>query len=135
VPDIFDTRHITATPDTMWPFLTTKSGLESWWTIGKTEVAGDPVEHFRFASGPVVTELVTEAIDATRLSSRCIDSNAPGGWTDTIITFDLIDEGQATRLEFAHRGFAQDNDGFRRVTAGWSQYLDQLKTAAEAAQS
>lgn len=138
MPDILHTRHIGAAPDTIWPLLTTVAGLETWWTIGKTQVTGDPIgaAPFRFASGSVMTELVTESIAApSHLTWRCAASNAPGGWIGTLITFDLAAEGRSSRLEFAHRGFVEESEGFRRVTAGWSQYLDQLKTAAESVQS
>lgn len=135
MPDINHTRTIAAPPQTIWPLLATAAGLESWWTIGKTKVAGDPVgpDGFRFESGSVVTELVAETCEpGSKLCWLCTGSNAPGGWIDTRIIFDLSPIAGGAKLDFAHRGFAEDDDGYRRVTAGWSQYLDQLRTVAEA---
>ena len=45
-----------------------------------------------------------------RLGPACLQCgyrNAPGGWVDTTIDFDLERDGEQTIVRFAHRGYAQ----------------------------
>jgi hypothetical protein len=60
-----------------------------------------------------------------------IASTAPGGWDGTTIGFDLRAEADATVLLFAHRGFAQANEGYARVTTGWGYFLVSLQQYLE----
>lgn len=134
MPDIEHQVLIVAPPDWVWPALTTNQGLSRWWSLGETVLAGDAgrLGHFEFRSRAVVTRLKVVALDAqTRLVWRTIESNAPGGWNGTSISFDLTALAGGTRLDFAHRGFAEDNDGYRKVTAGWAHYLNNLKVLVE----
>jgi uncharacterized protein YndB with AHSA1/START domain len=114
--------------------LTTVEGLAGWWSLGETTVEGDPGVRgpFTFRSRAVVTHLGVTALDPpAHLAWRATESNAPGGWDGTTITFDLTPNDKGTRLYFAHRGFAEDNEGYRKVTAGWAHYLQNLKRLIE----
>ncbi len=129
MPDIAHTLEIEAPPQRVWPALTTVDGLSGWWSLGETELEGDPgrLGTFTFRSRAVVTELEVMALDQPRrVEWRAVRSNAPGGWDGTIITFSLTQEDMSTRLSFTHRGFAEDNEGYRKVTAGWAHYLNNL---------
>lgn len=134
MPDICHSLHIEAAPQRIWPMLTTARGLGGWWTLGETELSGDPgrLGRFTFKSRAVVTELEVVALDEPScVAWRAAASNAPGGWDGTTITFTLTPEARGTRLDFAHTGFAEDNDGYRKVTAGWAHYLHNLKRLIE----
>lgn len=134
MPDINHRLEIEANPEEVWTALTTATGITGWWTLGDTTVSGDPgkLAGFRFQSRNVVTDIEVEALDRpTHVAWRTVASNAPGGWAGTKITFDLIGEGKTTRLDFAHRDFAEENEGYRRVVGGWAHYLQNLKQFVE----
>ena len=121
-------------PARVWPALTTHAGVGAWWNIGRTELTGDPgvLGQFRFQSGSVVIVMEVAALDPpAHVAWRPVEANAPGGWIGTAISFDLAAEGAGSRLDFAHRGFAEDHEGYRRVTEGWGVYLRNLKRLVE----
>lgn len=60
-----------------------------------------------------------------------LSSSAPGGWQDTLISFDLRAEGGATVLLFAHRGFKHAGEDYARVTTGWAYFLISLQQYLE----
>ena len=135
MPDIRHVLIIDAPPDRVWAALTTRAGVTQWWNIGHTCVQGDLGQPgaFVFTSGDVVVRIEIAALEPhARVAWRPVEANAPGGWVGTTITFDLTRQGGATRLDFAHCGFAEDNDGYRRVTGGWGVYLQNLKRKVEA---
>jgi uncharacterized protein YndB with AHSA1/START domain len=135
VPDIQHSLTIAAPPERVWPALTTLDGVAGWWSIGHTELEGDPGVlggEFRFQSRAVVIRMRVEALDPLRhVRWRPVEANAPGGWVGTTITFDLTADTAGTRLDFVHQGFAENNEGYRLVTGGWAQYLDNLKRLVE----
>lgn len=134
MPDIEHRLEVSATPDRIWPALTTAEGVGGWWTLGDAILVGDFGEAgvFRFQSRGVAIRLSVAGFDRPRhLAWRPIEANAPGGWIGTMISFDLAPDGDATRLRFAHRGFAADDEGYRRVHAGWAHYLGRLKQFVE----
>lgn len=134
MPDIEHSIEIAAPPDRIWPALTTAKGLAGWWTLGETVLTGEPdrLESFTFQSRAVTTRMQVVALDPPRrVSWAPLESNAPGGWVGTTIDFELTPEGGGVRLDFAHRGFAEDEEGYRKVTAGWAHYLQNLKRFVE----
>lgn len=134
MPDIEHSLTLAAPPARIWPALTTVEGLAGWWSLGETVLEGDPgrLGRFTFKSRAVVTELEVITLEPPRrVMWRTLRSNAPGGWDGTTIAFDLVAEGEGTRLDFAHRGFAEENEGYRKVTAGWAHYLNHLKQRVE----
>ena len=83
---------------------------------------------FRFYAGKGVTSVRLDELEPpVRVGWKTISANAPGGWEGTTITFDLRAEGGDTVLSFAHRGFAQADEGYALVTTGWAYYLVSLQ--------
>jgi hypothetical protein len=73
-----------------------------------------------------------DALDAPhRVGWTTLSANAPGGWDGTTITFELSVDGSDTVLSFAHRGFAEANEGYALVTTGWAYYLVSLQHYVE----
>jgi len=62
---------------------------------------------------------------------KTIASTAPGGWKGTTISFDLREDGEDTVLSFSHRGFAQADENYARVTTGWAYFLISLQQYLE----
>ena len=136
--DIEHQLSIGASAERIWPSLTTAEGLSGWWTLGETRLEGDPgaIGIFIFRSRAGVTHLEVLSLSQPRqITWRPIESNAPGSWRGTAITFDLFIVHGKTRLEFAHRGLADDDEGYRKVQAGWAHYLQNLKRFVETGNS
>jgi uncharacterized protein YndB with AHSA1/START domain len=136
VPDIQHSLNVDVLPERVWPALTTNQGVVAWWNIGHTKLTGNPgvLGEFSFQSRAIVIRMqVIDLAPYAHVEWRPIEANAPGGWLGTTITFDLSREGGGTHLDFAHRGFVEDNDGYRLVTGGWALYLQNMKRLVETA--
>lgn len=133
MPDILHRLTIHASPERIFDALTTAEGIRNWWTRDAdidSRIGG--AGEFRFYDGKGVTRVrIDELEPPLRVGWKTISANAPGGWEGTTITFDLITEGNDTVLSFAHRGFAEANDGYARVTTGWAYYLVSLRQYVE----
>jgi uncharacterized protein YndB with AHSA1/START domain len=133
MPDIMHLLKINAPPERVYAALTTADGIRNWWT---REAALDATTGmFSFYGGRVVTRVSVETLEPPhRVGWRTTASTAPGGWENTTITFDLRAEDGGAVLRFAHRGFAEENDGYARVTTGWAYFLISLKQYLETGQ-
>jgi uncharacterized protein YndB with AHSA1/START domain len=136
MPDIMHLVRIHASPERVYRALTTVDGIRNWWTRDAAldaRVGG--TGEFRFYEGKGVTTVRVDALDPpVRVGWKTISSNAPGGWDGTAIAFDLRAEGEGTVLLFAHRGFAQTDEGYALVTTGWAYYLVSLQQYLETGQ-
>ena len=133
MPDIMHMLKIDAAPERVYRAITTADGVRHWWTHDTeldTEVGG--AGQFGFFDRRVVTTVRVEAlVPPTHVGWRVASSGAPGGWVGTTIAFDLRPDGDATTLLFAHRGFAEADEGYARVTTGWGIYLQSLRQYLE----
>lgn len=133
VPDISHYITLQAAPERVYRALTTPEGIQSWWTRDAALDANiGGAGAFRFHDGKTVTCVnIVELAPPVCVVWKTMSSNAPGGWDGTTISFDLRREGEDTALDFAHRGFAAESEGFARVTAGWAHYLASLRRYLE----
>src|SRR5262249_44815446 len=74
---------------------------------------------------------VSELEPFRRVVWNVTQSDAPGDWNGTTITFVLTGEGEGTKVTFSHRGFASANEAFHVVTRGWAYYLASLQRLLE----
>jgi uncharacterized protein YndB with AHSA1/START domain len=133
MPDILHLITIHATPERVYQALTTEEAIRNWWTrdaVLEAKIGG--TGEFGFNDHRVVTKIrVDELKPPVRVGWTTTSSSSPGGWDGTTITFDLRAEGSDTALAFAHRGFAQANEGYARVTTGWAYFLVSLQQYLE----
>lgn len=133
MPDIMHMLGIAAPPARVYQALTTVEGIRNWWTRDADldgAVGGAGV--FRFYDGRVVTQVRIDALrPPDHVGWTVTASTAPAGWEGTRISFDLRAEGTGTMVLFAHRGFAQESEGYARVTTGWGYFLVSLKQYLE----
>ena len=133
MPDIVHTIEINASLQRVYDALTSTEGIRRWWTRDasiETQTGG--FGEFGFSERTVVTAIrVDELRSAFHVGWTTISSNAPGGWNNPSIAFDLQSEGNVTVLEFAHCGFNEIIEGYTRVGEGWSHYLASLKQYLE----
>ncbi len=134
MPDIVHLVRIRATPERVYQALTDAQDIRQWWTReAELDARVGGRGEFRFYDGKVVTQVRIEALEPSRhVAWRTTNSGAPGEWKDTTISFELRAEGDETVLRFAHRGFAQESEGFALVSTGWAYYLVSLKRHLEA---
>lgn len=133
MPDILHLLKIRTPPARVYQALTTADGVRAWWTRdADLEPALGGTGAFRFYEGTKVTAVRIDALaPSARVGWTTLSADAPGGWAGTTITFDLRPDADGTVLAFAHRGFAQADDGYALVTTGWAYYLVSLQQYLE----
>jgi len=133
MPDIMHRIKIHASPERVYQALTTAEGIRNWWTrdaVLDAKIGGSG--EFRFYEGQGVTKVSIDHLEPpVRVAWSTISANAPGGWAGTTIAFDLRADGDGTVLAFAHRGFAQADEGYALVTTGWAYFLVSLQQYLE----
>lgn len=136
MPDIMHHIRIGAPREQVYEVLTTAEDVRNWWTRDadlESKIGGRA--EFRFYQGESVTRVsIDELVPPARVGWTAVSANAPGGWAGTVITFDLQAEGSDTVLSFAHRGFAQADEGYAMCTTGWAYYLVSLRQYVETGQ-
>ena len=133
MPDILYLARIRASPDAVYRALATPEGVRNWWTRDATldEHVGGTGE-FAFYNRKTVTTVRIDALEpGVRVAWTTLTSGAPGGWEGSTIAFDIRSDGDGTVVAFAHRGLARADEGFARVTMGWSYYLASLQQYLE----
>ena len=132
MPDIMHLIRIGVFPEQVYKALTTTEGIRNWWTRDAhldAEVGG--TGEFRFSEGRRVTKVVIDELwPPVRVGWKTVSSFRPE-WEGTTITFDLRTEGSGTVLSFAHRAFAQADEGYAVTTTGWGYYLASLQQYVE----
>ncbi|MCL6416854.1 SRPBCC domain-containing protein [Aestuariirhabdus sp. Z084] len=121
---------ISATPEQIYPFLTTNSGLSKWWTTdvkGAGEV-GSLIE-FRFNGGGPDFE-VLQLIPNKRVVWKH-SGMMPEAWMGTEVCFDLRVEGNQTFVRFTHSHWQEITDFMAHCSTKWAVFLLSLKAALE----
>ncbi len=127
MPDIEHEISIKAYPDQVFEALTTTDGVRGWWT--RDAQLGKQTGEFGFQNRSVVTKIkVVKLVQDKHVGWQVTASNAPAGWNNSVITFDLSGE---THIKFAHRRLGDDGEDFTRVSDGWKFYLESLKKYLE----
>jgi len=100
-------------------------GIRRWWTR-EAELEARP--GFRTRAARI---RVSELEPFRRIVWNVTHSDAPGVCGGTTITFVVTGAGEATKVTFSHRGFADANEAFHVVTRGWAYYLASLRRFLE----
>jgi uncharacterized protein YndB with AHSA1/START domain len=119
-----------ATPEKVWKALTDKNEMKQWYFDFK-EFKAVPGFEFQFEGGPdgrVYTHLckIIEVIPLKKLSYSWRYQGYEG---NTLVSFELFEEGQQTRLRLTHEGLesfaVNNNPDFDRKNfeAGWSHII------------
>jgi uncharacterized protein YndB with AHSA1/START domain len=129
MPDILHLVKIHASPERVYQALTTAEGIRHWWTRDAVlDSKGGGTGEFGFQDNRTMTRVrIDELEPPVRVAWTTISLQREG----TMIMFDLRLERSDTVLSFAHRGFEQVNEGFKRATVGWGHYLGSLQRYLE----
>jgi uncharacterized protein YndB with AHSA1/START domain len=125
--------RIDAPVERVYRAITTAEDVRNWWTR-ECELDGTVggLGAFSFYNGRVVTKVRIDALKPlVHVGWTTIESTAPGGWQGTTMRFDLRAEADLTVLLFAHRGFAEANEYYARVTTGWGYFVVSLQQYLE----
>ncbi len=103
--------------------------VSAWWgqVIGTATAVGDefvyvvPDVHY---SGFRVTELVPgRAVEWTVTGSYLVFVADKQEWTDTVVRFDITEEGDQTKVVFTHRGITPEVECYEGCLVAWSTYI------------
>ncbi len=121
----------------IWPAITDKDQMKQWYfdlPDFKPEVGFE----FKFYAGPEGKQYlhqckVTDVINGKKIAYSWRYDGLAG---NSVVTFELFEEGNKTRLKLTHEGtetFVTDNQDFAResFTGGWTHFSDALKTYVE----
>lgn len=130
MPDIHHLIDIAAPPATVYPLVSSATGLSQWWAedIEATGSTGAVQLCFFNRSSVYRLELVTSE-EGKRAVWYCGTGKE---WQGTRIEFLLSAAASTgTRLRFAHIGWQEATDYFRSCNTTWGVLMFHLKAAAE----
>jgi uncharacterized protein YndB with AHSA1/START domain len=130
--DIMHLITIHAPADKVYRAITMPEGMREWWSRDVTlkPVIGASGE-VRFYGGRFIAMLKVQELEPNcRVRWRVMN----GAWHGKEIIFDLRAKGKDTTVEFAHRGFPDQDDGYAGATTRWGFYLVSLKRYLEKGQ-
>jgi uncharacterized protein YndB with AHSA1/START domain len=118
------------TPEKVYDVLTKVDGLSGWWTedTSGSGDAGGKLE-FRFPPKGGFDMEVVEAKPQEKVSWRVVDG--PEEWIGTTIDWELRQDGDWTRVLFAHRGWSEPVEFMHHCSTKWGTYLMSIKTLVE----
>ncbi|HWA22099.1 MAG TPA: SRPBCC family protein [Caulobacterales bacterium] len=133
-PDFVYVTYIGASREKVWAALTDR-GVRPWWddtVIDTTFKPGEPLTFRR--RGKVDVRGVIKEIDPPNKLVHTFHIEGPGPMHDegeTQVTYELVQDGDATKLTVLHTGFVKDSKLRQAVSGGWPPILSALKTTLE----
>ena len=131
---IKDSTLIRSTPAQIFQALTTNEGIRRWWT---TDLDSDCETHeatFRFepTAGQMHSSTFRmDSADERRIAMTCIRETNQSGWVGTTLTYTLVPDGDRTRVELVHDGYAAKDELYAKCTKGWAFFLGSLQRYLE----
>jgi len=72
---------------------------------------------------------VTELIKGHKIAFTF--TQADSDWTDTILSFEIEEDGDGVLLHLRHKNWTEDNEHFGRTSYCWAMYMSTLKMYIE----
>ena len=125
MPEIAHIVRIQAPIDAVFRAVGTAAAIGHWFTEARAELdaVGEPLV-LAFPEGEIGF-VVTERVENARVVWRC--TSRDDRWYDTEIAFELVPDGDATRVRFDHRGWAAVTDFMRSCSMSWAYFLESLR--------
>ncbi len=129
MPDIRHSISIAASPERIFPLISTGRGFSQWWAADVTEAAKDGILDLGFFNRSTVYRLRPARIVASSEAEwLCLSGKE---WDGTRISFKLTPSGVATMLQFAHADWRSETDYFISCNTTWGELMFRLKSTAE----
>ena len=126
-------RHsilIDASPERIFPFVSSGRGFKQWWAADVTEdVPRDLVTLGFFNRATVYTLHPARVLEPTLAEWECQSGKE---WNGTNLLFDLqLQEEARTLFRFSHLDWHAETEYFVACTTTWGELMFRLKAAAE----
>lgn len=127
--DITATYEYDASPEEVFDALVKEEKLRKWWCqdCHATPKRGS-IARFVFKPYGDTVMLKFETVKKpAHLVWKCIDSTMGNSdeWTGTTIDVQLEEKDGKTIMRFAHSGWKEETDLFRKCTEGWDHFINQ----------
>lgn len=132
--DYQKTIRVRASPGALFDALTSVSGLAAWWTrVTGSGDAGSELRFFMYSADPLVIH-VDQATRPTSVQWTVTDCSFQPDWVGTRPTFTIAPVGDASELQFRHRGLTPELDCIEMCTRGWDHFIPSLRDYVETGQ-
>lgn len=128
--DIIHYFLIKASPQKVFPAISTPAGLDVWWTkesSGVPEVGAD--YELYFGPGYDWRAVVSRCVPGTEFELEL--TSAHEDWQGTRMGIILKEKDDITDVRFHHCGWPEDNEHYRISCYCWAMYLRLLKRYVE----
>jgi uncharacterized protein YndB with AHSA1/START domain len=130
MPTIKHSILIDASPERIFPLISSGRGFKQWWAADVTEDVPRDIVMLGFFNRATVYELHPFKIVGPNYAEWAVQSGAE--WKGTNLLFDLLpQEGTGTLLRFSHMNWPAETDYFVACTTTWGELMFRLKSAAE----
>jgi uncharacterized protein YndB with AHSA1/START domain len=110
--------------------ISTKEGLQKWWTDKVTGEAGVG-QTLEFHFGPDYhQDMKVTKLDPNR-EVKWESTDGHPEWVGTTVDFAIEDKGDKSTLRFAHDGWKNQTDLLAECTYHWGRFMTSLKNVAE----
>ncbi len=130
---IKNTIEISKSPAAVLAAVTTKAGIQGWWTLDCECNEALRLATFRFVKpqGTMSVTFQLERADDKGVEMICVAQDGQPDWLGTRLAFDISPSSAGTRLELVHSGYPARNEVYDMCTQGWSYFLASLKSYVE----
>jgi uncharacterized protein YndB with AHSA1/START domain len=130
MPDILHDFPIQARCERVFDFLVSPAGLAAWWTK-RGEGRPGAGERYRLWFGPDHDWAGVIRVYRPPTEVEWEITEADADWRGTRVGFRLEADGDGTRAQFHHAGWAEPNAHFRTSSFCWAMYLRILRRHLE----
>ena len=127
MPDIQHRIEIAATPELVYPLVSTGRGFGQWWAMDITKREG--ALELGFFKRTTVYRLRLTVDDMPAVADWVCETGDE--WNGTHIIFRIEPAGARTLLRFTHAGWRAETDYFTSCNTTWGELMFRVKAAAE----
>jgi hypothetical protein len=126
--DIVHSIAVQATPEELYPLVSTGAGFKAWWAEDVTVLPDGAVE-LGFFGRQTVYRLRSSAFAKDRRAVWLCETGQE--WNGTRLEFELEERRGTTQVRFSHCEWARVSEFFISCNTTWGELMFRLKAAAE----
>ena len=129
MPDIKHAIAIDASPEAIYPLISSGAGFSKWWAEDvREEDAGRTVELGFFNRATIYQLQLIRAVAGAHAEWLCKSGKE---WQGTRLLFHLSPSKSQTLLHFSHADWQSETDYFTFCNTTWGELMFRLRAAAE----